>query len=59
MSDLLDLAIAAHGGLDYHYRGGIAVPHRRPVYPLGADNRKVSEPVLVTIDIVRLGFVSP
>jgi hypothetical protein len=44
---------------DYHHHGGIAAPHRRRVYPLGADNRKVPEPVLVTIDIVRLGFGSP
>jgi hypothetical protein len=43
---------------DYHDHGGIAVPYHRRVYPLGADNRKVPEPVLVAIDIVRLGFGS-
>jgi hypothetical protein len=32
------------------------VPHRRRVYPLGDDNHKIPEPVLVTIDIARLDF---
>jgi hypothetical protein len=34
------------------------MPHRRRVYPLGSDNRKSPEPVLIAIDIVRLGFGS-
>jgi hypothetical protein len=43
---------------DYRDHGGILMPHRRRVYPRGADNRKIPEPVLIAIDIVRLGFGS-
>jgi hypothetical protein len=50
MSDLLDLAVAAHGG--------ILMPHRRRVYPLGADNWKIPDPMLIAIDIGRLSFGS-
>jgi hypothetical protein len=34
----------------------IMVPHRRRVYPLGADNYKLPEPVLIAVDIARLDF---
>jgi hypothetical protein len=38
--------------------GGILMPHRRRVYPRGPDNRKISEPLLVSIDISDLHFVA-
>ena len=48
----------AHYVGDYRKHGGIMVPHRRRVYPLGPDNRKVPEPVLVSIDIGQITFSS-
>jgi len=36
---------------DYRDHGGILMPHRRRVYSLAADNRKIPEPVLIAIDI--------
>ena len=56
--DVLGGATGAHYINDYRDHRGILMPHRRRVYPLGADNRKISEPVLITIDIVRLSFGS-
>jgi hypothetical protein len=56
--DVLGGAKGAHYIGDYRDHGGILMPHRRRVYPLGADNRKIPEPVLVAIDIVRLSFGS-
>ena len=56
--DVLGGATGAHYIGDYRDHGGILMPHRRRVYPLGADNRKIPEPVLIAIDIVRLGFGS-
>ena len=54
-----------HGGAkgadyigDYHDNSGIAMPHRRRVYPLGVDNRKVPEPLLIEIDIASFAFGS-
>jgi hypothetical protein len=41
---------------DHREHGGIMVPHRRRVYPLGSDNQKVEEPLLVSIDIGRIEF---
>jgi hypothetical protein len=43
---------------NYHDHGEIHMPYHRPVYPLDAYNRKMSEPGLIAIDIVRLGFGS-
>lgn len=36
---------------------GIQVPHRRLVYPLGPDNHKIAEPILISIDIRGLAYV--
>jgi hypothetical protein len=41
---------------DYRFVDGILMPFRRRVHPRSADDRKVSEPVLVSIDIHRLAF---
>jgi hypothetical protein len=49
-------ATGAHYAGDYREHGGIMVPHRRRVYPLGTDNHKILEPVLITIDIARVDF---
>ena len=56
--DVLGGANGAHYIGDYRDHGGILVPHRRRVYPLGADNRKIPDPVLIAIDIGRLSFGS-
>jgi hypothetical protein len=56
--DVLSGAKGAHYIGDYRDHGGILMPHRRRVYPLDADNRKIPAPVLIAIDIVRLGFGS-
>ena len=56
--DVLGGAKGAHYIGDYLDHGGILMPHRRRVYPIGADNRKIPEPVLIAIDIVSLGFGS-
>jgi hypothetical protein len=56
--DVLGGAKGAHYIDDYRDHGGILMPHRCRVYPLGADNRKIPEPVLIAIDIVRLGVGS-
>jgi hypothetical protein len=54
--DVLGGAKGAHYVDDSHEHSGIMVPHRRRVYPLGADNHKILEPVLITIDIACLDF---
>jgi hypothetical protein len=54
--DVLGGATGAHYTGDYREHGGIMVPHRQRVYALGADNHKVPEPVLITIDIARVDF---
>jgi hypothetical protein len=54
--DVLGGATGAHYAGDYREHGGIMVPHRRRVYPLGTDNHKILEPVLITIDIARVDF---
>jgi hypothetical protein len=54
--DVLGGAMGARYIGDYRERGGIMVPHRRRVYPLGADNHRTPQPVLITIDIARLDF---
>ena len=56
--DVLGGATGAHYIDDYRDHDGILMPHRRRVYPLGAENRKIPESVLVAIDIVRIGFGS-
>jgi hypothetical protein len=56
--DVLGGAKGAHYIGDYREHGGIPMPHHRRVYPPGADNRKIREPVLIAIDIVRLSFGS-
>ncbi|RFB75710.1 hypothetical protein [Methylovirgula sp. 4M-Z18] len=52
--DVLGGSQGAHYVHDYHDHDGILVPHRRRVYPLGPDNNKIAEPILVSIDIKRL-----
>jgi hypothetical protein len=54
--DVLGGATGAHYIDDYRDISGIQVPHRRRVYPRAADNQKVSEPLLVSIDISRAEF---
>jgi hypothetical protein len=56
--DVLGGAKGAHYIGDYHDNSGIAMPHRRRVYPLGVDNRKVPEPLLIEIDIASFAFGS-
>lgn len=54
--DVLGGAAGAHYIDDYRETAGIQIAHRRRVYPLGADNQKVPEPLLVSIDITRVSF---
>jgi|HubBroStandDraft_3_1064219.scaffolds.fasta_scaffold100732_2 hypothetical protein len=54
--DVLGGATGAHYIDDYRHIDGILVPHQRRVYPRGADNQRVAEPLLVSIDIARIGF---
>ena len=71
MSDLLELAVAAHGGLERWNRfrtlqakmaiggaifDGIKVPTTRRVYAHDAQGQKIPEPLLVSIDIEGLSF---
>jgi hypothetical protein len=56
--DVLGGAKGAHYIGDYHDNSGIAMPRRRHVYPLGVDNRKVPEPLLIEIDIASFAFGS-
>ncbi len=58
-----DYAVDVLGGADgAHYIGayqtidGVRVPTRRRVLPRGPDNRKVPEPVLVSIDLADVRF---
>jgi hypothetical protein len=53
--DVLGFATGAHYIHDYQQ---VMVPRRRRVYPRGADNRSVPEPVLVSMDISHVGFRS-
>ena len=52
--DVLGGAKGTHYIGDYNDNSGTAMPHRRRVYPLGVDNRKVPEPLLIEIDIAQL-----
>lgn len=54
--DVLGGATGAHYIHDYRQVGGILLPHRRRVYPRGADNQRVPEPVLVSIDVVHANY---
>jgi hypothetical protein len=54
--DVLGGATAAHYIHNYREVSGIMVPHRRRVYPRAANNERVPEPVLVSIDIVHANF---
>jgi len=56
--DVLGGVKGAHYVHDYQNDDGMKVAHRRRVYPLGPDNRKVPEPIMVAIDIGRLRFGS-
>jgi hypothetical protein len=56
--DVLGFATGAHYIHDYQQVSGIVMPRRRRVYPRGADNRLVPEPVLVSMDIRHIGFRS-
>ena len=56
--DVLGGAEGAQYISDYQDHSGIMAPHRRRVHPRGPDNRKVDEPVLVSIDIARLSFAA-
>ena len=58
-----DYAVDVLGGVfgaqyveDHRTVGGIVVPHRRIIYPLGPDNHKLAEPVLVSIEISKMDF---
>jgi hypothetical protein len=57
--DVLGGAKGAHYIGDYNDNSGTAMPHRRRVYPLGVDNRKVPEPLLIEIDIASCGTAAP
>ncbi|RDS80952.1 hypothetical protein [Dyella psychrodurans] len=52
--DVLGGAVGAQYVDSYHDHNGILIPHRRLIFPRGADNHKVSEPLLVSIDIDQL-----
>ncbi len=54
--DILGGATAAQYIDDYRDIQGLMTPHRRRVYPLGADNRALPEPLLVSIDVRRARF---
>jgi hypothetical protein len=54
--DVLGGATGAHYVDGYQDHNGIMIPHRRRVYPRGADNQKVPAPVLVSIDIGEVEF---
>jgi len=54
--DVLGGSEGAHYVEDFHVHEGIQVPHRRRVYPLGPNNMKVAEPVLISIDIKQARF---
>ena len=56
--DVLGGAKGAHYVGDYNDNSRTAMPHRRRVYPLGVDNRKVPEPLLIEIDIASFAFGS-
>jgi hypothetical protein len=56
--DVLGGATGAQYIEDYHEHAGILMPHRRRVYSRGPDNRKISEPLLVSIDIGDLHFAA-
>ena len=56
--DVLGGAKGAHYMGDYNDNRGTAMPHGRRVYPLGVDNRKVPEPLLIEIDIASFAFGS-
>jgi hypothetical protein len=54
--DVLGGAEGAHYISDYRDHGGLLVPHRRRIYPKGAENQKIDAPILVSIDITRLDY---
>jgi hypothetical protein len=54
--DVLGGATGAQYIDDYRDIQGLMMPHRRRVYPLGADNHPNPEPVLVSIDIRQARF---
>jgi hypothetical protein len=54
--DVLGGATGAQYIHDYRQVGGIMLPHRRRVYPRGADNQRVPEPVLVAIDVFHANY---
>jgi hypothetical protein len=54
--DILGGSAGAHFIHDYREFDGIMVPTRRRVFPLGHDNKKLPEPVLITIDITDVRF---
>jgi hypothetical protein len=54
--DVLAGASGAHYIGAYRTIDGLRVPTRRRVFPLGADNRKFPDPVLVSIDLENIHF---
>lgn len=54
--DVLGGATGAQYIDDYRDIQGLMVPHRRRVYPVGADNRAAPEPLLVSIDVRQARF---
>jgi hypothetical protein len=54
--DVLGGSTGAHYVEDYRTCDGIQVPFWRRIYPLGPDNQRVPEPILISIDIERLKY---
>jgi hypothetical protein len=54
--DVMGGTMGAHYVGDYHDCEGIQVPFWRRIYPLGPDNQRVPEPVLISIDVKRLEY---
>ncbi|SFU26591.1 hypothetical protein [Paraburkholderia aspalathi] len=54
--DVLGGTVGAQYIHDYTEANGLMVPARRHIFPLGAGNRPVPEPLLVSIDIVAVQF---
>jgi hypothetical protein len=48
--------LSADLGFNYRDVSGIKVPYRRRVYPRGANNERVPEPVLISTDVIHISF---
>jgi hypothetical protein len=54
--DVLGGDKGAHYVSDYQTCNGIQVPFRRRIYPLGNDNQRIADPILISIDIKALRY---